>query len=415
MKKEVAAKKLVSKVAVPGKPAASMAELLEKTGYNVPSFTYGSIVEGKIVSIAHNEILVDVGAKAEGIIAGRELEENPGLWKTLKVGDTLAAFVVQSENDQGYLVLSLRKAYPQQRWGELETLYEKDELVEVLITDFTKGGFLVDAGVPGFIPLSQLSRKNAKQLQSGHGDLPEKAKFLIGRRLTVKIIEMDRALNRLVFSEKEVLSEEERKMREEFLLSLKPGQIVTGTITGIMPFGFFVELGTPINEEGVSFSIEGMVHQSEISWEKSGRIGEQYKVGDVVSAKVLDVEPAVGRVSLSIRQTKENPWTGVGERYVVGSVVEGEVVKIVPFGAFVRLEKGVEALIHVTETTGPLKVGEKVKAMVLDVNPNEQRLALSLKKMVKPAEGAASAGHPTPTPRVEKKTGETPKSEPPIK
>lgn len=394
-KKETGAKSSAEKTETKKSAGAkTMAELLAKTGYNVPAFTYGSIVEGKIVSINHGEILVDVGAKAEGMISGKELEENPGLWKSLKVGDDLSAFVVQSENDQGYLVLSLRKAYPQQRWGELEALYEKDTPVEVLITDITKGGFLLDAGVPGFLPMSQLSRKNAKQLQSGKGETSEKAKFLIGKRIMAKIIEMDRALNRLVFSEKEVMSDEERKLREGFLAGLKIGQIVTGTITGIMPFGFFVELGTPLNEDGVSFSIEGMVHQSEVSWEKSARGSEQYKVSDVVSAKVLEVEPTLGRVSLSIRQTKPSPWAGVAERFPVGSVAEGEVVKIVPFGAFVRLEKGVEALIHVTETTGPLKVGEKVRALVLDVNPNEQRLALSLKKMLSPVPPAAKSVEP---------------------
>lgn len=365
-------------------PSTTMAELLDKTGYIVPSFNYGNIVEGTIASLSHTAILLDIGAKSEGIISGRELEENPGVWKTLKVGDKLSAFVVQAENDQGYVVLSLRRAYPQHRWKELEELYEKDEPFTVRLTEFNKGGFLADAGVPGFVPMSQLSRKHVTEIQKNHGEMVEKTRFLIGQTISVKIIEMDRILNRLVLSEKEVLSEGERKSRTDFINALIPGQVVTGAVTGVMPFGLFIELG------GDEMNIEGMVHLSELSWEKVNRASDLYKIGDVVTAKVLEVEPTLGRVALSIRSTQPNPWEGVAERYPVNSVVEGTVTKIVPFGAFVKLEKGVEGLIHVSETTGPLKAGEKVKAMVLDVNPSEQRLALSLKKMAKPASPDAS-------------------------
>lgn len=359
------------------KTATTMAELLDKTGYKVPSFNYGNIIEGTVVSLSHSAILLDIGAKSEGIISGREMEENPGFWKTLKIGDKISAFVVQAENDQGYVVLSLRRAYPERRWKELEELYEKDTAFPVRITEFNKGGFLADAGVPGFIPMSQLSRKHVMEIQKNHGEMVEKTRFLIGATITVKIIEMDRILNRLVLSEKEVLTDEEKKSRVDYMTALLPDQVVTGAVTGVMPFGLFVQLG------GDEMNIEGMVHLSELSWDKVSRAGDLYKIGDVVTAKVMEVEPTLGRVSLSIRATQPNPWAGVVERYPVGSVAEGTVTKIVPFGAFVRLEKGIEGLIHVSETTGPLKAGEKVKAMVLDVNPNEQRLALSLKKMIK--------------------------------
>lgn len=357
--------------------ASTMAELLQKTGYKIPNFSYGDIVEGKVVSVSRNEILLDVGAKAEGLIAGRELEEQPHLWKTLKIGDRLAAFVVQAENDQGYLVLSLRKAVPDKRFKELEELYDKDETLPVRVTDYTKGGFLVDAGgVPGFVPLSHLSRAHAAKVQKGHGELAEKARALIGENLTVKIIEMDRLANRLVLSEKEVVSEQEKEARTTFLEALAPGQILAGRVSGVMPFGLFVEIGP------AAAGLEGMVHLSEVAWERVTRAGDYYQVGDKVKVKVLEVDPALQKIALSVKQTQTNPWEGAQQRYVVGRVVEGEVAKIVPFGAFVRLEKGLDGLIHVTETTGPLKVGEKVKAVVLDVNPSEQRLALSLKKML---------------------------------
>lgn len=353
---------------------------MDNTGYKVPSFNYGNIIEGTVVSLSHSAILLDIGAKSEGIISGREMEENPGFWKTLKVGDKLSAFVVQAENDQGYTVLSLRRAYPERRWKELEELYEKDAPFTVRLTEFNKGGFLADAGVPGFVPMSQLSRKHVMEIQNNHGEMIEKTRFLIGATITVKVIEMDRILNRLVLSEKEVLTDEEKKSRVDYMTALLPEQVVTGAVTGVMPFGLFVQLG------GDEMNIEGMVHLSELSWDKVNRASDLYKIGDVVTAKVMEVEPSLGRVSLSIRATQANPWAGVAERYPVGTAAEGTVTKIVPFGAFVRLEKGIEGLIHVSETTGPLKAGEKVKAMVLDVNPTEQRLALSLKKMLKPSE-----------------------------
>lgn len=374
-----------AKVKVSPNGAKTMADLLASREYKIPSFKYGDIVEGTVVSLSRNEILLDVGAKAEGLISGRELEDNPNLWKTLKLGDKMSAFVIQSENDQGYLVLSLRRALPDKRWKELEEIYDKDEPLSVRVTDLTKGGLIVDSGgVSGFVPLSHLTRDHLTKIQTETGDLSEKIKSMFKENINVKIIEMDKVQNRLVLSEKEVISAQEKEERTNFLKGLKIGQEIIGTVTGVMPFGLFVEIG---NE---NVSIEGMVHLSEMSYEKVGRPSDLYKVGDGVSVRVIEVDPELNKVALSIKATQVNPWDGADKRYPVGSVVEGEVAKIVPFGAFVRLERGVDALIHVTETTGPLKVGEKVKAVVLDVTPAEQRLALSLKKM-KAKETAESA------------------------
>ena len=463
--------------------AKTMADLLARQKNKIRTFTYGDIIEGTIVSLTSKEILIDLGAKSEGIITGRELgiERAPArrfknkfagrnsrpytdaarqsqiarLIKNLKVGDKIAAFVLQAENDQGYIVLSLRRAAPEQRWHELETIYEKDEPLTVTISEYNRGGFLVDAaGVTGFVPMSHLSREHLASLDAnipavtgggmiesaneteeeeiegellvevpaeGLPELPEealkavkeekrklsekkavtnpdlvwqsdesrdkKANPLIGEKLTVKIIEMDRAKNRLVLSEKEALTKEDREKIETVLKTLTVGEVLDGTVTGVMPFGLFVELMALPGPKGKKLplnGVEGLVHVSELAWEKVAQPRDLYRVGDKVKVKVLEVDPDLFRIALSIKQTETNPWDGAEERYTAGSIVEGEVIKIVPFGAFVRLEKGLDGLIHVTETTGPLKVGERIKAFVIEVNPTEQRLALSIKKLSPP-------------------------------
>lgn len=361
-----------------------MAELLAKTEYKIPTFSYGDLVEGTVIATSRREILVDLGAKSEGFIANRELEEGLPFVKNLKVGDHVLASVLQAENDQGYIVLSLKRAANERRWRELEDLFEKDKPLKVKVREYNRGGFLAEAaGVTGFIPMSHLKKGHFGGF-SPNGEnarvLEEEVGKMIGEELTVKIIEMDRNQNRLVLSEKEALTETERQELEKALASLKIGQVLEGRVTGIMPFGLFVELKGSGRQKALE-KLEGLVHISEVAWEKVAHPRDLYRVNDKVKVKVLEVDPGLFKVALSIKQTVKNPWEGAEKRYKVGDVVAGEVLKIVPFGAFVRLEPGLDGLIHVTETTGPLKVGEKVKALVLEVNPTEQRLALSLKKL----------------------------------
>lgn len=342
---------------------ASMDELLAKTGKSLKILRHGDVVEGRVVSIARANVLIDLKAKSEGIVSSRELAENPGLYKNLKVGDTVLASVLQPENDRGYVVLSLKKAASEYRWRELSKIFEEGSTLTVRVTEYNKGGFLVDAGIPGFIPLTHLDKARMSQVAG-----PEK---LIGQALDVKIIEMDRALNRLVFSEKEAKSNMTPKKRVEILSAFKRGDVLTGEVSAILPFGIFVELN----------GVEGLCHISEISWEKVDDPGALYKVGQKVKVKVLEVDPGANKLALSIKALLENPWQEAAGKYKVGDRITGTVSKVVPFGAFVLLEPGLEGLIHVSETVGPLKVGEKVEAEVIAVEPEKQKLGLSVRKL----------------------------------
>ena len=340
-----------------------MDELLSKTGRTLRTLKYGDLVEGQVVSISRNQVLIDIKAKSEGMVSLKELTEDPSIIKRLSLGDKVTASVLSPENERGYVVLSLRRAASQSRWRDLEALFKDGQNLEVRITEYNKGGFLVDAGIPGFIPLTHIARSRMTGIKG-----PEE---LVGQTILVKIIEMDRTLNRLVLSEKEAQSQMSVQKREEILAGLKVGQEVSGEVSAILPFGIFVEVN----------GVEGLCHISEISWEKIEDPGSLFKVGDKVNLKVLEVDPPQNKLSLSIKSLLENPWRKVMEKYKVGERLTGTVSKIVPFGAFVSLEPGLEGLIHVSETVGPLKVGEKVEAEIISIEPERQKLGLSVRKL----------------------------------
>lgn len=349
---------------------SSMDELLQKTKTGLKTLKYGDVVEGRVVSVNRNQILVDIKAKAAGLVSVREIAEDPGLYKSIKIGDIVLASVLQTENDKGYVVLSMRKAASESRWRELEKKFKDGEVMKVRVTEFNKGGLLVDIGagsergsLQGFIPLSHLAKERlAVQIN------PEE---MVGATLEAKIIEMDRSLNRLVFSEKEAQSKMTSAEKRKIFESFSPGQVVEGEVSAVLPFGLLIELS----------NIEGLCHISEISWEKVDDAGSLYKVGQKVKAKVLEVEPEQSKLSLSIKSLIDNPWEAAAEKYKVGERVFGTVSKIVPFGAFVLLEPGLEGLIHVSETVGPLKPGEKVEAEIISLEPQKQKLGLSVRKV----------------------------------
>ena len=357
------------KVAVTGEPK-TMAELLQKTGTVIKSFSRADVVEGRVVSRRRNEILVDVGAKSEGIIDMAEVEEDPSLYKDIKVGDALTAVVVYPENDQGYLVLSLSRAAQESKWRQFDEALDSGKIFEVSVLEFNKGGLLVDAGILGFVPISHLDRS--------HFERGERAEDLIGKKLKVRVIEINKYANRLVFSEKEALTTLTPQLRVEILSHLKAGDVLEGSVSAVLPFGLFVEVKD--NPERAEV-VEGLVHISEISWEKVESPGSYYRIGDKVKVKVLEVEPNNNKLALSIKALAANPWQKVGEKYKVGDRIKGKVSNIVPFGAFVVLEPGLEGLIHVSETVGPLKVGEEVEAQVISVEPERQKLGLSVRKL----------------------------------
>jgi len=354
-----------------------MTDLLEKESLEIRVFKPGQFVEGVVVSKGKDELLVDVGAKSEAIIARSEFEGSEQSMADLEVGDKILASVVQSENDQGYLVLSLRKARHEKHWRSFYDAFEEGRTLEVKVLEYNKGGLLCDVGgeLRGFVPLSHLDSGHFAVLDSSAArgstaDLTTKLQPLIGQTLKVRVIEVNQSQNRLVLSEKDAEYEEIQKRVKRFLEQVKIGEVLEGRISGIMPFGVFVDVGS---------GVEGLVHISEISWDKVSYPGRIFALGDEVKAKVLAVSKEENRLSLSIKALSKNPWEDAVGKYPVGSTVKGRVSKVMPFGAFVTLEPGLDGLVHVSETVGPLEEGEEVEARVLTVDERRKRLGLSLR------------------------------------
>jgi small subunit ribosomal protein S1 len=356
---------------------SAMSKYFKDTDLVLKNFVPGEFVEGVVVSVRPGEVLIDVGSKSEGIVTGEELG-SPTEYQQLKPGQSVLVTVVQSENEQGYVVLSLKKAEKEKKWKEFSDAYESQAVLEVIVLEYNKGGLLVDCmGVIGFVPLSHLDRVHfandlAKYAAGSEAELKSSLKVLSGKTLKVKIIELDKVKNRLVFSEKDALPTYSDEAKKEKLAKVSEGDVLTGIVTGLMPFGIFVDL------EG----IEGLVHISEIAWEKVHNPGDYYSVGSPITVKVLGIaDDTTGKLALSVKRLSENPWEKVEERYPVGSVVEGTVNKIVPFGAFVTLEKGLDALLHISESANSVKEGETIKAVVTMADGVGQKLALSTRKL----------------------------------
>jgi small subunit ribosomal protein S1 len=350
-----------------------MQKLIEKHGMDVVRLTPGTLVEGVVVSVAHGEVLLDVGSKSEGIITGEEL----GDYKNLKPGDNALAVVLQAENDQGYIVLSLKRAEKERKWRDIEELFKSGSVLEVTVLEYNKGGLLVDCmGLRGFVPLSHLDRVHfaedvTKFAGGSEAELKESLSVLSGKNLTVKVIEYDKSKNRLVLSEKDAISTYSAEERQKKLKKVKTDSKLKGIVTGIMPFGIFVDLD----------GLEGLVHISEIAWEKVSHPGSYFSVGEPIKVIVLGVDDATQKLALSVKRLTDNPWDTVDKKYPIGTKIKGEVSKIVPFGAFVNIEKGLDGLIHVSETTGPLEEGQKIEALVTNVDGANQKLALSLRQL----------------------------------
>lgn len=342
-----------------GELDSPMAKLLEKA--KVRRLRPTEVVEGIVLSKKRDELVLDIGAKAEGLVSGKELEDEAETFKKIGEGDKVLATVLQAEDNQGYVLLSLRKAEPERDWRRLEQMFEKEEVIEVEIIGPNKGGVVVRFGSQrGFIPFSHLSLKNKMAANAGK---------LVGRTLAVKVIELDRKIGRIVLSEREALTDKERQEEVAEVTKVKAGEVYEGEITSITPFGVFVKFD----------SLEGMVHISELAWEKVSDPKKLFKIGDGLKVQVVEVNKEEGKIILSHKRTLPNPWEKVAKKYPEGAKVKGKVTKIADFGAFVELEPGIEGLIHVTETTGPLAEGDEVEARVIGVDPKNQKLALSLK------------------------------------
>ena len=322
----------------------TMEELLAQQSGDIPSLKHGDVVEGTIVRIDKDEMLVDVGAKSEGVVSNRELYgRNAETQPELSVGDTVLVYVLQPESTDGHAVLSLRRAGLERKWRSMQEQYDAGEIIEAPVIDHNKGGLIVDCGIRGFVPISQIvdfpRRPQNDQPRDAAQEIAEKLQPYVGRKLRLKILEVNRKANRLILSEKVALYEERREKRDELFSSLQVGQQVTGTVRSIAPFGIFIDLG----------GIDGLVHKSELSWNKVNNPEGAYEVGDEVQAEVIDINHERGRISLSIRRMQPDSWQSTVGDLKVGDLVEGTVTKIVNFGAFVRVKDGLEGLIHISE------------------------------------------------------------------
>jgi small subunit ribosomal protein S1 len=348
----------------------TMDDLLASADASVKQIIAGDMVTGTVLSLRKHEVLIDLGAQGVGFVPRREV----GFSRALKEGDEVTASVVDTEMDNGYSLLSLRKAAKDRGWEEVAAKQETGEIIEVSPYDANRGGMLVEyEGVRGFLPVSQLSAEHYPRVGSSDKDeILQRLNGLINKTLKVRILDSDRKANKLIFSEKEAVKDGLAKR----FSSLKIGDTVNGVVTGVVDYGAFV------NVDG----IEGLVHISEISWERVSNPAEYVKVGETIEAKIISIDK--DRLSLSIKQLTQDPWLDEVAKFKPGETVEGTVTRITPFGAFVQISPAVEALVHVSELGGgdnadPEKVfmlNERKNFVILDIEKESRKISLSLSK-----------------------------------
>jgi len=350
----------------------TMDDLLAQAGDNVKQLTVGETVDGTVLSVKKHEILIDLGPLGVGLVPRREVS----LSKNYNVGDSVIASVIDTELEDGYSLLSLRKAAKDRGWDEVMAKMESGEIITVVPYDANRGGLLVEyEGIRGFLPVSQLSAEHYPRVGSSDKDeILQRLNSLVKKDIKARILDADRKANKLIFSEKEAVKE---GLAERFQ-KLAIGDTVTGVVTGVVDFGVFV------NVEG----IEGLIHISEISWERVNNPSDYVKVGQTIEAKIIAIDKE--RLSLSMKQLTKDPWLDEVEQFKPGEKVEGTVTRITPFGAFVQLSPAVEALVHVSELGGdgtdPEKVftlNERKEFTVLDIDKENRKISLSLGKSSK--------------------------------
>ena len=347
----------------------STEEILAAVDETIKYFDDGDIVEGTVVKVDRDEVLLDIGYKTEGVILARELsikhDVDPD--EIVSVGDEIEALVLQKEDKEGRLLLSKKRAQYERAWGTIERVKEEDGVVTGSVIEVVKGGLILDIGLRGFLPASLVEMRRVRDLQP-----------YVGRELEAKIIELDKNRNNVVLSRRAYLEQTQSEVRTSFLQTLQKGQIRTGVVSSIVNFGAFVDLG----------GVDGLVHVSELSWKHIDHPSEVVEVGQEVTVEVLDVDFDRERVSLSLKATQEDPWQAFARTHAIGQVVPGKVTKLVPFGAFVRVEDGIEGLVHISELAQRhvevpeqvAKVGDEVFVKVIDIDLDRRRISLSLKQ-----------------------------------
>ncbi|MDR3107947.1 MAG: 30S ribosomal protein S1, partial [Bifidobacteriaceae bacterium] len=305
-------------------------DLLAAIDGTIKYFNDGDIVEGTVVKVDRDEVLLDIGYKTEGVIPSRELSIKHDIdpSQIVTVGDKIEALVLQKEDKEGRLILSKKRAQYERAWGAIEKIKEADGIVTGTVIEVVKGGLIVDIGLRGFLPASLVEMRRVRDLQP-----------YVGQELDAKIIELDKSRNNVVLSRRSWLEQTQSEVRSTFLAQLKEGQVRTGVVSSIVNFGAFVDLG----------GVDGLVHVSELSWKHIDYPDEVVHVGQEVTVEVLSVELDRERVSLSLKATQEDPWQLFARTHAIGQVVPGKVTKLVPFGAFVSVEDGIEGLVHISE------------------------------------------------------------------
>jgi len=351
--------------------------LLEIDGRVVPNyaatmvaFDEGDVVKGKVVRIDKDEVLVDIGYKAEGVIPSTELSIRKSVDPAgeVELGEEIDALVLTKEDAEGRLVLSKKRARFEKAWRRIEAAAESGEPVEGSVIEVVKGGLILDLGVRGFLPASLVDIRRVHNLDE-----------FLGQKLECKVIELNRSRNNVVLSRRAVLEEERKEVREQILGRLQPGQVVEGKISNIVDFGAFVDLD----------GIDGLIHISELSWSHVNHPSEVVAIGDTVRIKVLDIDRDRQRISLGLKQTQEDPWQRVISTHRPGDVLEGTVTKVVAFGAFVEILPGVEGLVHISELAdhhveSPSEVvepGTVLNVKILEIDEERRRLSLSIKRV----------------------------------
>ena len=354
-------------------------DTLPLDAFDFPKLRAGDTVEGNIVSVSPTQILVDIHYKSDAVVDPREMERlDKDFLTALAAGDPISAVVVQPEDRDGNVVISLSRAQQDQDWEQAEELLDSQDVFEGVITGYNRGGVIVRVGrVRGFVPASQLSPQWQGQ-QDTEADPEQRWARLVGQKLQLKVVELDRLRNRLILSERIAMRDVRKGQKDRLLSSLQRGDVLKGTVTSIADFGAFVDLG----------GADGLIHLSELAWHRVGHPSEVLKVGQQVEVYVMNVDPEKKRIGLSLRRMTPEPWSVVADQYVVGQIVTAQITRLMAFGAFAKIDNTIEGLIHISEMADyrighPKEIvqeGDEVQVRIIKVDPQNRRVGLSLRQ-----------------------------------
>ena len=345
----------------------SLEQFDEVYNSSVKNFELGTILKGKILGTIGNDVIIDTGYKSEGIISLSEFDSPD----EIKMGNEIDVMLESFEDDTGLIQISKRKADRIRGWEKIVTKYKEGDVVTGKVIRKIKGGLLVDVGIPIFLPASQIDIKPP-------GEIAE----YIGKEVTCKILKIDEIQQNIIVSRRKLIEEERSKQKQEFLSKVETGQIVKGTVKNIADFGAFIDLG----------GIDGLLHITDMSWGRISHPSEMLAIGDEIEVKILGIDKEKEKIALGLKQKTENPWQSVEEKYPIGSKIKGQVVNIMTYGAFVKLETGIEGLVHISEMSWTRRInhpseiaaiGDSVEAIVLNINKEKEEISLSIKQVEK--------------------------------